>query len=203
MVIMAQHRAAPLLLGLIPDVCEAHSPIEGIGHFYGGLAHPALVMPHLLLLLAFALLIGQNGIRAMRFGYPPFFLALAITLSCAGLQIGPDSATLQTALLVATIIAGILVAIGCRLNSPLLTLAAVLVAGLIGLDSGVEGLTRQQTFAALLGCWFGAGILVIVAAGAVELLHRDWQLIGVRIVGSWIAASGLLVLTLTLHQAGP
>lgn len=68
---------------------------------------------------------------------------------------------------------------------------------LIGADSGVQGLSRQETFAALLGCWLGAVIALIVVAGVVELLQRPWQRIGVRVIGSWGVASSVLVLALT------
>ena len=40
--------------------------------------------------------------------------------------------------------------------------------------------------------------LAAVIAGA-NLLNRPWQRLGVRIAGSWIAASALLALTLELR----
>ncbi|MBA6412510.1 HupE/UreJ family protein [Parahaliea sp. F7430] len=190
-------RSFLLLVGLsLPQIAWSHSPIAGIGQFYGGLLHPLMVPAHALALTVFALLIGQSGIRAMRLGYPPFMLCLAVGLVLAGFDIslGLNS---EQGLLVIALLCAALVALQWR---PPLSLFAVLGTGLgvlIGADSGVQGLSRQETFAALLGCWLGATIALIVVAGVVELLQRPWQRIGVRVIGSWGVASSVLVLALT------
>lgn len=176
----------------------AHSPIEGIGQFYGGLLHPVLVLPHALCLLAFALLVGQCGVRAMRAGYPPFLAALAIGLVLAGFSI-PLGIASEFVLLALTAVCGLLVAL--QWSPPLLafTLLGAVIGLVIGADSGVEGLSRQQTFAALLGCWLGAVIALIVIAGLTELFTRPWQRVLVRVLGSWGSASAILVLALSLR----
>ncbi|TXS95546.1 hypothetical protein FV139_06595 [Parahaliea maris] len=189
-----------LALGsLLPQLAFAHSPIEGIGHFYGGLLHPVMVLPHALALLTFALLVGQCGVSAMRRAYPPFLLTLALGLTLAGLEVS-TGLPLEQLLLLSGLLCGLLVALQWKLPLLVFTVLGALLGLVIGLDSGVDvGLSRQQTFAALLGCWVGAAIALIVIAGLVELLRRPWQRIGIRIVGSWSCASTLLVLALALR----
>lgn len=184
---------------LAPQLALAHSPIEGIGHFYGGLLHPVMVLPHALALLTFALLVGQCGVGAMRRAYPPFLLALAIGLTLAGFGVSPGLPVEQL-LLLSSLLCGLLVALQWQLPLLVFTVLGAMLGMVMGLDSGVDaGLSRQQSFAALLGCWVGAAIALIVIAGLVELLRRPWQRIGVRIVGSWSCASTLLVLALALR----
>jgi urease accessory protein len=182
----------------LPLPALAHSPIQGIGKFYGGLLHPLLVPPHALALLLFALLIGQCGVRAMRFTYPPFLAALAVGLVLAGFDLSLFFPP-EPALLVAACTCGLLVALQW---SPPLWLCAVLGAALgllIGIDSGVTGYTRQETFAALLGSWLGAALGLVLVAGLVEPLARPWQRVAVRVLGSWGTASAVLVLAMALR----
>ena len=46
----------------------------------------------------------------------------------------------------------------------------------------------------LLGLVFAIFVLVALAAAFVVRLHAQWARIAVRVAGSWIAASGLLML---------
>lgn len=189
-----------MLGALAPQLALAHSPIEGVGHFYGGLLHPLMVLPHALALLSFALLVGQCGVRAMRGAYPPFLVTLAIGLTLAGFRISPAGLPLETLLLGSAVLCGLLVALQWKLPRPIFTVPGALLGLVIGLDSGVaDTLSRQQAFAALLGCWVGAAIALIVVAGVVEFMRRPWQRTGVRIIGSWTCASTLLVLALALR----
>lgn len=66
---------AIVLLAATACPAAAHSPIKGVGTFYSGLLHPALVPAHLLALIAVGLLIGQNvpasRWRCLRLREPP------------------------------------------------------------------------------------------------------------------------------------
>ncbi len=172
--------------------------MPGIGAFYGGMLHPLLVLPHLLALTVFGLMLGQGGIRAMRFAYPPYLLALAIGLFVAGFEVQPALPYEETLLVLATL-CGLVVA--ARRTPPAIALAvfAAVLALLVGMDSGVADMDRRKTFGALLGCWLGAVLLLIVVAGVAEMAQRAWQQVAVRVVGSWTAASALLVLALALR----
>ena len=78
-----------LLLALVPQLVLAHSPMAGIGKFYGGMLHPLMVLSHALALMMFAMLVGQRGVRAMQFAYPAFIAALVTGLVLAGFAVAP------------------------------------------------------------------------------------------------------------------
>ena len=182
----------------LPGGAVAHSPMPGIGDFYGGILHPILVLPHMLVLLVFGLLVGQRGVRAMQITYPPFMLAMIVGLFLAGFQ---RQLTLpyEIILLLLALVCGLLVAAQRPPPELMLAVLGVALALLIGMDSGVADRDRRETFAALLGCWLGATLVLIVVAGMAEMANQSWQRIVLRVIGSWTAASGALVLALALR----
>ncbi len=172
--------------------------MAGIGEFYGGMLHPLLVLPHVLALTVFGLVLGQSGIRAMQFAYPPYMLALAVGLFLAGFEASP-APPFEEILLLLAMLCGIVVAAQRTPSASVLAVFAGLLALLIGMDSGVSDMDRRETFAALLGCWLGAVLLLILVAGVAEMAHQAWQHVALRVVGSWTAASAVLVLALALR----
>jgi urease accessory protein len=71
---------------------------------------------------------------------------------------------------------------------------AAVVGAAIGLDSPPEVVSLQEAVLMLIGTGIGASIaLWLVVAGAARMA-RDWQQIGVRVLGSWTAASALLAI---------
>jgi urease accessory protein len=194
---MSRRHLAPLLL-LTPGIALAHSPMQGIGHFYGGILHPVLVPSHLLALTSLGLLIGQRGLSAMRLAYLFFLAALFVGLILAGVSPAPPP-NAETVLLVLAGCCGLAVSLQVPTPRVLLALAALLTALVVGADSGVADLNRQETFGAMFGAGVGACILFIAVAGLAEMPRRDWQRILVRVLGSWCAASSVLVLALELR----
>ena len=195
------HDAAPTrailgaFLAFVPVHAAAHTPIEGIGDFYNGLLHPLLVPAHLLSIVAVGLLIGQQPSRSLQ---PAALACLAATT--AGL-IGAGLgwvAELEVLLLSGAAGCGLLVA-----WRPLLPLwVGIALGGLIGfavgLDSGPNLIELPSTIAALLGTGIAVYLLFLYATAAADRLKtRPWQQIAIRVVGSWIAASALLVLSLS------
>lgn len=172
--------------------------MPGIGAFYGGILHPVLVLPHLLAIMAFALLVGQRGIRAMQFTYPPYLLALAVGLTLAGFALQPSMAT-EPMLLVFAALCGLLVAAQWPLSASMCAVFGGLLGLIVGMDSGVDDMPRRETFGALLGCWLGAALLLVIVAGVSEMVRIPWQRVGVRVIGSWITASATLVLALSFR----
>jgi urease accessory protein len=144
------------------------------------------------------LLVGQGGVRAMRFSYPSFLAVLAVGLVLAGVEV-PAGLSAESALLIITFLSGLLVALQVPVPFVLYTILGAALGLLIGIDSGVIDSTRQETFAALLGTWLGAAIALVVVAGVVDLLVLPWQRVAVRVLGSWGTASALLVLALALR----
>jgi len=72
------------------------------------------------------------------------------------------------------------------------------LAVLLGLVHGYWNGTGMEPSAlavvALVGLASGVFVLVVLAAALVVPLRAQWTRIAVRVAGSWIAASGLLML---------
>ena len=194
---MSRRCIAPLLL-LTPGVACAHSPMQGIGHFYGGILHPVLVPSHLLALVSLGLLIGQRGLGVMRLAYLCFPVALVVGLFLAGFSPAPPPYS-EAVLLALAGTCGLAASLQVPAPRVVLALLASVTALVVGADSGVADLNRQETFGALFGAGVGACIVFIAVAGLAEMPRRDWQKILVRVLGSWCAASAVLVLALALR----
>jgi len=167
--------------------------IEGLGGgFYGGLLHPVLTPTHGLALLGLGLLIGQQPAGKRLLPLLLFALALAAALLALAFAVGETPA--GDVLLMAVALSGALVAAAFRL--PLLVLGplALAIGAAIGLDSPPEVISVQEGVVMLIGTGLGATIaLGLVVEGAARMA-RDWQRIGVRVLGSWTAASALLAI---------
>jgi urease accessory protein len=57
-----------------------------------------------------------------------------------------------------------------------------------------------MAYVIMLGTWLGAVLVLVALAEVTARLTRHWQLIGLRVLGSWIAASAILVLALRLGR---
>jgi urease accessory protein len=184
--------AAIAFLSMV-DAASAHA-VVGIPGFAGGLLHPLLVPIHVCTILAVALLAGQqHRLRGLLIG---FAIGLALGLGAIALAYVPTFA--EAALLSLAAVTGALVA----LARPLPMILSVVLAGAtgvaIGLDSPPETISISEANLALLGTALGAPAALAALAWFTTRLHRDWQRIGMRIAGSWIAASAIMVLALRL-----
>ncbi len=198
-------RAYPVwLLGVLlltPNLAFAHSPIKGINNFYNGLLHPGFVTSHLLLLIAAGLLVGQQSKSAVRKALGALLVATAVGICVSGLA---TNIGLETLLLGSAATLGLLVALAPRITAYWCLAIAALVGLLIGLDSGQTELSGKDQWLALLGCFVGINLLFLYLVGLADYCQeREWQKIGVRILGSWIAASALLVLALLASGNSP
>ena len=185
-------------LMLAPGAVLAHSPIKDIGNFYGGLLHPLFIPAHALLLGALGLLLGQQQPAENKFP-----LLLFVVCAVAGLALSghTNGVALQTAQLLGTAAIGLLVAIQPAIPVFLRTAGSAFCALVIGIDSGQAELASAALFASLVGTWLGMCILLLCTMGAADYLkEKPWQTIGVRIIGSWMTASALLVLSLSVSS---
>jgi urease accessory protein len=170
---------------------SAHT-VEALGGFYGGLLHPVLTPTHGLALLGLGLLIGQQPAEKRTLPQLLFALSLAAALLALALAVGETPAA--AVLLVCVAISGALVAAAFRLPILVLGPLAAAMGAAIGLDSPPEVISYQEAVVTLIGTGVGASIaLGLVVEGAARMA-RDWQLIGVRVLGSWTAASALLAI---------
>lgn len=195
-----RHPALPALLlalaviWLHPAPALAHGSLA-VGDFYTGMLHPLLHFDTLLPLLALALWAGQlGGPQAWRL--PLAFSAAALLGAVAGvLEVEPWLG--RWLLRLSMLVLGLMVAASGRLPA---WLAMALVC-LFGVEQGQantydpeQEIERPLLFLAGLGSSIGLVLFHVVTR--VVRYQAFWVQIGVRVLGSWIAATGLLVLVL-------
>ncbi len=173
--------------------------IEWLGGFYGGLLHPVRTPTHGLALLGLGLLIGQQRADQRRLPQLLFVLALAGGLAALALAVGETPA--GDVLLLGGALCGVLVAAAFRL--PLLVLGpfALVIGAAIGLDSPPEVISVGEAVVMLIGTGLGATIALALVVAAAARMARDWQRIGVRVLGSWTAASALLAIAVRFARS--
>ena len=183
---------------LIPETSLAHSPIQGIGNFYNGLLHPVLVPAHLLLLMAFGLFLGQQGPKRVEWALGAFAAATIVGLVFAWFSIGAGMESLVLALSAAI---GLFVAISPKMTILWCVVIALLAGFFLGIDSTQEELSGREKLLSLFGSGVAIYFLALYPMALADYFNKKaWQKIGIRVVGSWVAASSLLVLALSLKQ---
>jgi urease accessory protein len=176
----------------------AHDVVPGVGGFSGGLLHPLLVPAHLLALTGLGLLLCQQQLRTS-VGFLTVFTA-SLIIGVIAIVSAVSPVYQGEVVLAAAAVAGMLVALA-RPITTLVGLPLIVIAGIaIMLDSVPNDMSMQRTFLALVGTVLAAVVVIVLIAEIGRALTRDWQRIGVRIVGSWIAASAILVLALRLAR---
>jgi urease accessory protein len=170
---------------------EAHLNSTGMGPFYDGLVHFLMSPEDIVPVLALALLAGLRGAGYGRRAL--FTLPLAWLLGgLAGLSAMTKPHPFISAawfLLLGGLLAGD-AQISLRLTTALAALAGLYHGYLNGIGMG----QFDTAAVALLGLVFAVFVLIALAAAFVVNLRVQWARIAVRVSGSWIAASGLLML---------
>jgi urease accessory protein len=188
---------AAALLALLTQAAWAHPPPLGIGGFGGGLLHPLFVPSHLLAIVALGLLIGRQAAWA-RMAVLCFVAGLAVGLGVMTLGVVPQ--WMNELVLGSALIAGLLTAWARPVPETLGCVLAVLTGFGIALDSPPEAISLTEANLMLLGTGLGAAALLIAVSEVVRRIKTGWAATGVRILGSWIAASAILVLVLGLMR---
>ena len=180
-----------MVLSLLPTRAEAHLNPTGLGPVYDGLLHFLLSPEDVLPVLALALFAGQRGTAHGR----RVLFVLPVAWFAGGL-LGLATSVAHGAALtcVSFLLLGGLLATDARVPVS----ANTVLASLIGLFHGYlngAGIGRPNDPAlVLLGLILAVFVLVALAASFVVPLRKQWARIAVRVAGSWIAASGLLML---------
>jgi hypothetical protein len=194
---MSKRTGTALVLVMLASTTPAfaHSPIMGIGGVLGGMLHALLIPEHGLSLLALGLALGQQEQSVRRAGILIFVVALTCGLVAAAFSLGETLAA--DVLLTATGILGLLVV---TMWIPIyLVWALAAIAGLtIALDSRPEVASNEEAVRMLLGSGLGAAASLAIVAEVSFLLRSNAQRIAARVVGSWITAIAILVLSLRI-----
>jgi len=161
--------------------------------FVEGFINPLVTPAHVLTLLALALLLGQQN-------RPVSFLVFALGLAggFVAIVLAVEATPARTVLLASAAVLGVMVAAAWA-PKPLALLLAAIMGTALALDSPPQAVTIADAYATLAGTALGACAMLFVVATIAAHANADWQRLGVRILGSWIAASAILVLALTLR----
>jgi urease accessory protein len=182
---------AALLLVASPAL--AHPPPLGIPGFPGGALHPVFVPAHLLAIVGVGFALGQLA-AGSRPAVLSYIVALVAGLGLIALGFVPRLA--GEALLILAGVAGGLVALARPLPRPAACVLAGCAGLAIGLDSPPEVVSVREANWMLIGTGFGATVTLIVVVEIASRLTRPVLRTGARILGSWVAASAILVLAL-------
>jgi urease accessory protein len=183
--------AAFIALFLSPNTAQAHLVTSGAGPFFDGVAHFFVSLDDLLVVVALSLLsglLGKTAARGLVLILPiAWLVGMVLGLLFADRMDGNAWTTAFTLL-----VGGLLLAFSPKLP----TWVIAMVAGVIGLVHGSwngAAMRATETSAiASLGIVTSAGIVALVLSATAVSVYQDWQRIALRVIGSWVAAIGLL-----------
>ena len=186
------YAAVAFAFAMSPLTGHAHLNSTGMGPIYDGLMHFLMSPEDLVPVLALALL---SGLRGAIFGRRTLFVLPGAWL-LGGLAGLAASATNGNAVVSAVwfLLIGGLLALDAKLSLRVTTAIAAFLGLYHGYLNGAGLGLSFPSAAALLGLIFAVFVLVALAAAFVIQLQASWARIAVRVVGSWIFASGLLLM---------
>jgi urease accessory protein len=178
---------------VIPSTAQAHLVTSGAGPFFDGVAHFFVSMDDLLVVVALALfsgLLGKTAARWVLLTLPASWL-VGMVLSLFFVA-GMEDCLWATG--VTLLGSGLL--LSCNPNLHPWSIASI--AGVIGLLHGSwngAAMRATETSAiASLGIVSAASVATLLLSATAVSVHVAWHRIALRVIGSWIAAFGLLAL---------
>ena len=183
---------------LLATPAQAHLVNTGLGPFYDGVSHFALTPEDLIPALALALLAGQNGSRAGRwalFALPAaWFLGGILGLALPTVESAPLASTISFLTL------GGLVAAQARLSPRSIAVLAIMIGLLHGYLNGGAMAQAKLGGLGVVGIVATLFVAVALAAATVTAIRAPWGRVAVRVAGSWIVATGLLLAGWSLRR---
>jgi hydrogenase/urease accessory protein HupE len=189
---VAADALAALSGALAVSPAEAHLVTTGLGPIYDGVSHVFLSPEDLVPAVVLALLGGRCGPetgRRVLFVLPlAWLLGGLVGLVAAGVAALPDLAWLSF------VIVGGLVAANLKLSSAIITALAALLGLFHGFLNGSTMGYSADGLRALIGVAATIFVLSALFAAAVVAFRQEALRIGVQVLGSWTAATGILLL---------
>jgi len=177
-----------------PTEALAHGSIA-IGDFYAGLIHPVSHPEQALAVVAAGLLVGQMT-AVLSWPAARIFFASVLAGSVLGfLNLGlPWSSTIVTLSLV---VLGSLVALRAELPGKLIAGVCLFFGLAVGYANGTQMLENlKMPIFYLGGLMVCVGLMLLYCSQLVRRFRASWSQVGVRVIGSWIAAAGVLMLAI-------
>jgi urease accessory protein len=165
--------------------------IDGLAQFFAP--------TQLLAVVALGLLAGQDVKQFPVATLATYAFGLAVaSIMVAAAQRAQD--TVPIWLLAVAALAGIAVAVARPIPQVAKTIAASLTGGLIAFNAPPQTITIPSAVAAQVGTAIAALATLAVVMVIAMKGELPWSRIALRVVGSWIAASAILVLALRLAR---
>ncbi|MEM7208830.1 MAG: hypothetical protein AAF434_13480 [Pseudomonadota bacterium] len=165
--------------------------------FQQGFWHFLQAPSHIIVLFGMGLLLGQQGMPRVRVGLICFVISIISALLLVQLVVigwKHDVVLLGLAMVV-----GGLLAIRLDLPVLLIAIAAALSGFLIGIDSApalIPGMKKSMLYAGLTGTALSTSLAVSSVALVSYLVRTTLNGMILRVLGSWVTASSLMVLAL-------
>jgi hypothetical protein len=189
---------AVLLIFVFGTPAAAHAVVESLGSFPAGLLHPLLTPAHALALVALGLSFSQQK-RSHRNALLILF-ATALLAAVAAIAAAFAFTEGTNLLLAAALGAGLLTVLARSFPFWATGFLTVTVAVGVAFDSVPQEIWAQPTLLSLAGTIVTAWLILVIIATCAAEPRREWMRIGIRVLGSWMAASALLVLALRLTR---
>jgi len=181
-----------MIVAVAPSVAEAHLTSSGLGPFYDGLLHLMTSPEDLAAAIALALLCGLRGADHGRRAF--FVVPLAWLL---GSFVGLVALTPQGNDIVSAswlLLLGALIAFDAKLPLAATTALGALLGLMHGYSNGSGMNLTLAVVLALIGLATAVATMTVLPAAAGVRFGGGSTRIALRVAGSWIAASGLLLL---------
>jgi hydrogenase/urease accessory protein HupE len=185
-----------LVLASVAPQAHAHLLETGLGPVYDGIAHFALTPEDLLPALALAVFAGLRGsdhARRAIFVLPLVWLLAGFFGAWAKVPL-PDSLAWAPLLVL-----GGLVAADLRLSATATTALAAVLGIFLGLANGYAMAQAGPGIRGVVGIVSAVFVVTTLGAACAVAWQSGWLRIAWRVAGSWIAASGLLLLGWSLR----
>jgi hydrogenase/urease accessory protein HupE len=194
--ILRRAAAAAATLALLPKGAQAHLVETGLGPVYDGAAHFALSPEDYVPIVGLALLAGLRGKDQARLAVLLMPLAWVIGGVLGSL---PDAPALAAPSWTAFLIVGGLVTTDLRLPIAVTGALIVALAIVLGYANGLAMAASGQGARAVIGSTAAIFVLVTLVAALAAGPTVAWIRIAWRVVGSWTAAVGVLLLGWSLR----
>ena len=194
---MRLHRTlyASLLL-TASESALAHVSGGGIVDSYSGLLHPFTEPLHIITILGLGLMLSQQGRSVPPRGWIAYTIAALFGLIASNIGL---TLPVNTILYMLALTLGLLVASRPTMPGLVCILLSLFAGFSLGVDSQMAAEGIGKLIVTIFSTTTGLGIALLIVIGWGDYFTRDWQKIGIRVIGSWIAASALLVFTLSLN----
>jgi HupE / UreJ protein len=177
----------------VPTAAQAHLVATGMGPIYDGITHFGLSPEDYLPTVALAFFAGLRGPPSVRL----LLAVLPLAWLAGGLAALAGLALPAAALSAATAVMFLSIGGGLAANLDLPRRASAAAGAALGLLRGVADLSGVELslphVASLAGMAASVFVVFAIAASISLPLTRAWTVIAVRVSGSWLAASGLLL----------